>query len=145
MYENILQTVAARLAEVEGVKAVLMGLEETGDTPAIRLFLNAAEPVETASRTRPTLRETVQICVQIDSFRDGDRRASYLEALGIVSRVKARIEKWRLEGRAGAVSPVTYRLMRMPDADAAVHLLTCNFEAAVDENGETQLLLAPLR
>ena len=144
MYDDILRHIAGELDGVEGVKALLLGLEEVGETPSIRLFLNTAEPPDAQSR-RPTRRETVQICAQIDSFRDGDRRASYLEALAIVSRVKARIESWRLAGRSGVSGPVTYRLMRLPDADAAVHLLTVNFEAAVDENGETKLLLAPLR
>lgn len=149
MYNTLLVRVAESLSDVPGIRRVLVGLEETGDTPCIRLWINSIQqPDQTPYRRH--LREIVTVAVQVDSFPGRDRRAGYLRSLEAVAQVKARLEQLRLLSRAPErpalpLASPEYQLLKLPDSDAIVHLLICPFESSVDcVTGETDFLLPPL-
>lgn len=147
MYDQLLARCAAALKGIPGIKKVLLGLEETGDTPCIRLWINAIQQPEQV-QPRRYQREMVSVCAQVDTFPGSDRRAGYLKSLEAVGKVKARLESLRVMSKANTGLPLqspTYQLLQMPESDAVVHVITCPFEAAVSlATGETEFNLPPL-
>lgn len=67
MYDQVVERIATVLDDVPEIRSVLVGLEETGETPSIRIWIDKAvqpqQPGKTAFR-----REVVHLCVQVDSW-----------------------------------------------------------------------------
>lgn len=144
MYDQVVERIATVLDDVPEIRSVLVGLEETGETPSIRIWIDKAvqpqQPGKTAFR-----REVVHLCVQVDSWSPQDRRGGYLRGLRLAAMVKQRLEQYRLRGELGlAMDEPVYQLMQLKEGEPAVHVLVCPLLAVVSPNGNTEIYMADI-
>ena len=144
MYDQLLERVSLALDGIPGIRSVLLGLEEQGDTPCIRIWIHSSQ--QTAQiQNRRCQQEIVSVCVQIDTFSSNNRRTGYLHSLRAVSQVKQRLERLRLAGLSGLpLATPSYSLVQMPESDAVVHVITCPFEGTVMPDGDIDFNLPPV-